>query len=381
MIESPSKLPYGVRYHSGTEARLRREAEDRVMRVFDGWSYEEIVTPALDYHDLFERGMGRAAAQRAFRFTDTDGRLIALRPDVTSGVARAAATLFARRARPLRFAYAANVWQQQSRSHAEWRRESRQLGCELIGVAGATGDVEMLLIVAEAFAALELQNEFRVTLNHVGIFNGIAERLDLDAARREEMRRLVDTRDRAALARLLEPLTDSPEDARAFAKLVQLSGKDEMFARAREVISNERSLCALAELERVWRTLDALGVSAAFEIDLGDAANLDYYTGTIFKIYASGAGTHVGGGGRYDELIANFGTHEPAVGFVLDLESLTEVLRRRTADADVDETIAGSGVQADATSMNADSDLASKFAAALRRRARGERVHVDGVAA
>lgn len=378
MNESPSKLPYGVRYHTGAEARLRRDAEDHVMRVFDGWCYEEIVTPALDYHDLFERGMGRAAAQRAFRFTDTDGRLLAMRPDVTSGVARAAATLFARRARPLRFAYAANVWQQQSRSHAEWRRESRQLGCELIGVAGAAGDVEMLLIVAEAFAALGLRNEFRVTLNHVGIFNGIAERLHLNAARREEMRRLIDARDRAALARLLDLLTDSPEDTRAFAKLVQLSGKDEMFARAREVISNKRSLGALAELETVWRTLDALGVSGAFEIDLGDAANLDYYTGTIFKIYAQGAGTHVGGGGRYDELIANFGASEPAIGFVLDLESITEVVRRRTANEDVDEASKANCVRTDAIISGTSSDLAAAFAGVIERRARGERARADG---
>jgi ATP phosphoribosyltransferase regulatory subunit len=333
MQKSLSKLPYGVRYHSGAEARLRRAIEDRVMRAFDGWSYEEIVTPALDYYSLFERGMGRAESQRAFRFTDTDGHLVALRPDVTSGIARAAATLFANHSRPLRFAYAASVWRQQARSHAEWRREAKQLGCELIGVSGAAGDVEMLLVITEALTSINLRERFRVTLNHVGVFNGVAERLALDAATREEMRRLVDVRDYEALQNFLSAHVDAPDDTRAFAKLMQLSGKSEMFMRAREVISNRRSLAALDELEAVWRIIESLNLAESFEIDLGDTANLDYYTGSVFKIYVHGAGAHVGSGGRYDELIAAFGATEPAVGFVLDLEALTDVLRRERAQA------------------------------------------------
>lgn len=372
MLESLSKLPYGVRYHSGTEARLRRELEDHIMRVFSGWSYEEIVTPTLDYYALFERGMGRTEAHRAFRFTDTDGRLVALRPDVTSGIARAAATLFASAKRPLRFAYAASVWRQQGRTHAEWRRENRQLGCELIGVAGARGDVEMLLIIAEAFDRLGLRESFRVTINHVGIFNGVAERLSLGGDAREEMRRLVDTRDFSALQEFLRPLTDSPDDTTAFAKLMRLSGKGEMFDRARRVISNKRSTSALNELEKAWRILEVLKLTEWFEIDLGDTANLDYYTGIVFKIYVHGAGTHVGSGGRYDELISCFGTAEPAVGFVLDLDALTDVLRGESAKSEVEPSLPTRAME-----KTAHLDDASVFAEAIERRARGERVCIN----
>ncbi|GAC1405091.1 MAG: hypothetical protein NVSMB56_19560 [Pyrinomonadaceae bacterium] len=95
MKDSLSKIPNGVRYYFGGEARLRRKIEDTVMSVFDEWTYEEIITPTIDYYALFERGMGHAEAARAFRLSDTDGRMLALRPDVTSSVARAAATIFA----------------------------------------------------------------------------------------------------------------------------------------------------------------------------------------------------------------------------------------------------------------------------------------------
>ena len=117
-----------MRYYIGAEARLRRKIEDAAMSVFESWSYEEVITPSVDYYDLFEQGMGQTEAQRGFRFMDSDGRLLALRPDVTSSVARIAATLLADRARPLRFCYAAPVFRQQTQSHAEWRRENTQLG-------------------------------------------------------------------------------------------------------------------------------------------------------------------------------------------------------------------------------------------------------------
>src|SRR5919112_3716376 len=197
LMEPLSKIPGGMRYYFGREARLRRAVETAAMSVFDGWGYEEIATPSVDYYALFERGMGRDEARRSFRFTDADGRMLALRPDVTSSVARAAATLFAGAPRPLRFCYAASVFRQRPRSHAEWKRQGRQLGCELIGAGGGEADAEVLAVAAEVLARLGLR--FRVTLNHVGVFKGVAEQLGLEDAARERVRRLMDARDSAGL--------------------------------------------------------------------------------------------------------------------------------------------------------------------------------------
>src|SRR3979411_1710531 len=95
-----SRIPSGMRYYIGGEARLRRAVEDTAMSVFDGWAYEEVVTPSVDYYALFEQGMGHTEAHRAFRFTDSDGQLLALRPAVTSAVGRAAGALVGGGARP-----------------------------------------------------------------------------------------------------------------------------------------------------------------------------------------------------------------------------------------------------------------------------------------
>src|SRR5256714_13056981 len=332
MTEPLSRIPNGMRYYFGQEARLRRMVEETAMSIFDGWSYEEIMTPTIDYYSLFEHGMGKAEAHRAFRFTDTDGRLLALRPDVTSASARAAATLFAERERPLRLCYAAPVFRQQPQSHAEWRRESTQIGCELIGANTRVADLEVLAIAAEFLRRLGLEDNYAITLNDVGIFNGVAERLKLDPTSREEMRQLIDVRNAADLERFLTPYT-SAEEAQAFAQLMQLSGKRESLDLARRVISNEPSRVALDRLESLWNVIESLGLTSCFEIDFGDVARLDYYTGLTFKVYVTGAGSRVGSGGRYDGLTASFGKAEPAAGLVVDLDALADVLRGRAKDS------------------------------------------------
>jgi len=295
--------------------------------VFEGWNYEEVITPSVDYYDLFEQGMGQREAQRGFRFTDNDGRLLALRPDVTSSVARMAATLLSERPRPLRFCYAAPVFRQQTQSHAEWRRENTQLGCELIGVNGKSADLEILRLAAEILARLNLESRYCITINNVEIFNGVAAQMSLSPSAREELRRLIDTRAAAELQRFLQNY-DSRE-GEAFSQPAQLTGKREVIQTARKLITNERSSSALNVLDELWNEIESLGLQDAFEIDLGDVSSLDYYTGLSLKIFVHGAGTSVGRGGRYDGLTGNFGRAEPAVGFVLNLDALTEVLARK----------------------------------------------------
>src|SRR5262247_4119249 len=210
-----SSLPSGMRYYLGAEARLRRAVEDSAMSVFEGWSYEEVLTPSVDYYALFEKGMGHEEAQRSFRFTDNDGRMLSLRPDVTSSVARIAATLLADRPRPLRICYAAPVFRQQQQSHAEWRRENTQLGCELIGAGGRAADLEILLLAAEILSQIGLGDSFCITVNDVGIFNRLLAQLDLDDAAREQLRWLIDTRDRTELERFLaaQKLSDGASES------------------------------------------------------------------------------------------------------------------------------------------------------------------------
>jgi ATP phosphoribosyltransferase regulatory subunit len=362
-----SKLPPGMRYYLGAEARLRRSVEDTAMSVFEGWSYEEVLTPSVDYYALFEHGMGQTEAQTAFRFSDNDGQMLSLRPDITSSVARVAATLLAERDRPLRLCYAAPVFRRQQHSHAEWRRENTQLGCELIGVSGEAADLEVLLVAAEILKDIGLANSFCITINDVGIFNGLLKQLNRQSQSHETLRRLIDTRDRGELRNFLDRNCDNASVREALYKLTELTGKQEILAEARRVITNTDSVAALDRLGRLWEVIESLGLDVSFEIDLADVSSLDYYTGISFKVFIQGIGYRVGRGGRYDGLTANFGRSEPAVGFVLNLDSLVEVVSQSTSvngKADPAQSI-GAG------------ELHETFLSAVTERSKKQRIRIN----
>ncbi|HYY97491.1 MAG TPA: ATP phosphoribosyltransferase regulatory subunit, partial [Pyrinomonadaceae bacterium] len=114
--------------------------------------------------------------------------------------------------------------------------------------------------------------------------------------------------------------------------------------------------------------VETLGLGPGFSVDLSDVSGLDYYTGLVFKIYVEGAGARVGGGGRYDELTANFGRREPAIGFMLDLDALTDTLARRDFETQ-NGAAAPAAVEGD--------DVTERFREARQRRARGERIKMD----
>src|SRR5256714_734978 len=208
-------------------------------------------------------------------------------------VARAAATLFAAAPRPLRFCYAASVFRQRPRSHAEWRRQERQLGCELIGAGGSDADIEVLTVAAEVLERLGLGGSYRVTLNHVGVFNGVAEQLSLDAASREQMRQHVDARDSAALEQFLSRLGKSSPTAAHAGHLARLAGGRGIPGEARELLTGELSRAALDELERLWSVVESLRLGGVVTVDLSDVSGLRHFNRLLFQNYVQGAGARV----------------------------------------------------------------------------------------
>jgi len=325
-MSSLTKIPSGVQYFFDEEVRRRRYVEDTAMAVFAGWSYDEIILPMFDYQDLFARGMGAEKAEQTYRFVDRDGSLLALRPELTSLIARTVATRFRGKSRPVRLCYSGEVFRYDEPTQRA-AREFHQVGLEQIGESGIGADLEVLLIVAETLTALGLTG-FRIALSHVDFFNGVARHLGFTDERKARLRELIDRRNTPALDLFLAGNAPQIEESRRrqFCRLIQMAGRDESLGLARELLVNEQSRGAVAHLTAIEQTLRELGLAEAFAIDLGEAADLDYYTGLTFRIYVPEWGTAIGGGGRYDNLIGNFGDPEPAVGFSLSLDGLAAAL-------------------------------------------------------
>lgn len=366
MSSSLSKIPPGVQYIFDDEVRVRRWIEGLIMEVFAGWSYSEIILPIFDYADLFAFGMGKQQAEMTYRFTGRDGKLLALRPEMTSLVARTVATRFRERERPIRLSYSGEVFRwDEPRGGRQY--EFHQIGLEHIGSRRLEADTEVLVIAIELLRRLGLEG-FTITLSHVDFFNGIAERLALDDDRRRQMRELVDRKEVEQLDTFLEEYADEV-DRQAFCRLTTLAGKREIISEARTLVTNEKSAAALDDLSRVYQIAAEIGIDSYIDIDLGDVGGLDYYTGLTFKIYAQGLGTALGRGGRYDQLLAQFGYPEPAVGFSLCLDWLAQLLAsgvNRMAVAEPNNAV----------QLSATGDIVSAFKQANCLRAEGRKIKI-----
>lgn len=333
------------------------------MSVFEGWSYSEIILPIFDYADLFALGMGKEQAEMTYRFTGRDGKLLALRPEMTSLVARTVATRFGNRPRPVRLSYSGEVFRwDEPRGGRQY--EFHQIGLEHIGSDRLEADTEVLVIAIEALRQLGIEH-FTITLGHADFFNGIAGRLALDENARRSLREAIDRKDTARLKALLEAHADHD----ALLRLAVLAGKRDVIEQARALVSNDQSRAALDDIERVCEIAEALGIAAYIDIDLGDVGGLDYYTGLTFKIYAPGLGTSLGRGGRYDRLLENFGIAEPAVGFSLCLDWLAQLLAPQLRETAVKSN--------DAVRINPAGDLVAAFKEANRLRREGKKIEIS----
>jgi ATP phosphoribosyltransferase regulatory subunit len=309
----------------GEEAQRRRLIEDRVLRVFEGWDYEEIIPPLFDYADVFSDS---ALAPRTYSFVGRDGSLLALRPDFTSLLAKIAAGRLAERPAPIRLYYSGEVLRYEP-PRAGSQSELYQMGLEHLGGDALAADAEVIAVAAECLDALGVQG-FLLTLGHVGVFTGLAETAGLSGAALAPIRDRVESKDAAGVAAALRRAGASGSAADSLVRLATLAGGADVLGEVKRVAApSQGAALAVRDLEAVVSALREAGLGDRLALDLGEVRGLDYYTGLVFRVLAPGLGFEVGSGGRYDGLVGRFGRPLPAVGFMLGLDRLDLLLQRQ----------------------------------------------------
>src|ERR671910_2547788 len=155
MLNVPAATPPGALDLTGDAARRRRSLERAAFAVLERGGYEELLPPTFEYEDVFLRAGGAGVAERLLRFPDRDGRILALRYDFTSSIARIASTTFAGARLPLRLSYSGKVYRQEPERGGR-PRETLQVGAELLGQSGLGADVEIVRLTLELVRAAGL---------------------------------------------------------------------------------------------------------------------------------------------------------------------------------------------------------------------------------
>jgi ATP phosphoribosyltransferase regulatory subunit len=302
-------------------ASRRRGLEDRMLQTFTSWGYQLLETPAVELLSTLELGVEPERLRRLFKFSDGDGRMLAMVGERTVPVARVAAGQLRTAALPLRLCYLGPTFEGHPGPGAG--RQSFQAGAELVGAHSAAADAEVVAMAITALEACGL-TDFQVEVGHVGFFGGLMARLAPD--QRSRVLDALTGRDLVELERALAETDLRAAEQDLLLRFPALRGDPEILRAAVKLVDNPASEQAVNELHHVHQLLEAHGVAARVNLDLGAVRDFDYYTGIIFEVFSSALGAPLAAGGRYDGLLQRFGRPTPATGVVVFLDRLQAVL-------------------------------------------------------
>lgn len=297
-------------------ASLRQQTRE-FLRVR---GYDFIKTPSVEYYDT----IGKASAIQdasLFKLFDNQGNTLVLRPEMTTPIVRAASSKLLKEQTPLRLGYFSNVFRAQE---VEGGRpaEFEQMGIELIGDETVYADAEVVATAIELLQELQVK-DFKVTIGHAGILQCVLRDYTESQSEANELRNLLVKRNYVGFEEAVYAfdLPKAKSDA-----LMQFIGEATNIEKIEDIEKYVRKNEALQYMQKLDQLLTTAGLGAYIDFDFTLSSHMNYYTGMLFEVFASGSGFALGNGGRYDGLLTEFDVQTGATGFGLRVDRLLEVL-------------------------------------------------------
>jgi histidyl-tRNA synthetase len=340
--------PRGTRDFLPAEAWRRSEARKAMQNILEYWGYREIATPTFEHLELFTIKCGESVLEEIYSFKDKGGRDLALRPELTAPVMRMYVSELQSAPKPQRLYYFGNCFRYERPQKGRFR-EFWQLGAELIGGRNPDSEAEIIALADRMLMSAGVKGELHV--GYLGLVRSILSKIGEE--HRHAIMRMIDKKECDALKECLEDIGASHLGLQ---ELIDLKGKgalDKALDISRDlgpIVASRASLIRetavlpasgrasartgrevgaelkLDEFRETVELLDAYDVD--FIIDFEIVRGLEYYSGTVFEIYAEGLGAQkqVCGGGTY-ELASLFGGKETSsTGFGLGFDRIMEIV-------------------------------------------------------
>lgn len=322
-------IPDGMKDILFEECDIKLTIEERLRKVYKYSGFSEIISPTLEFYDVFNSNNQSISQEKMYKLFDSAGRILVLRPDMTTPIGRITSTKIKDSIYPLRLCYTSNIFRINENLNGKMS-EITQSGVEIIGVKNLKADAEVIITAINALLDLGLKN-FKIELGQANFFKALIQDIKLDEYEIEKLRELIENKNFITLSNFLRDKQDDidEENIKVLEKLPQLFGDIESVDKARDLTTNKRAIDALDNIHGIYSIIEKIGLSDYITIDLGMVQNIDYYTGVIFKGYADEVGDYILSGGRYDNLIEQFGINLPATGFAINVDNITIALKKQ----------------------------------------------------
>ncbi len=359
------QLPKNVQDLLMDDCARKIALEGTLRNQFLSFGYREVSPAGLEYYDTYASGIGAHAQEDMIKTLDHTGRILVLRPDFTTAIARIAATKLLSEVPPLRICYIGSAYADPKDKSAKKQAEFTQAGIELLGCDDPKSDAEAVLLALEAMKNAGLSN-YMIEIGQVDFFKGLMEEAGLDSETAEKVRSFVEEKNMLAIDLLLSGSGEKEAVSSRIRELPMLFGGRDVLEKAAKLTDYPKCLSALRNLGTIYDMVCSCGYAEHISIDLGMVHSIGYYTGMIFQGISASLGQPLLSGGRYDELLSQFGRPMSAVGFAMNLECLLEAL-----DAPKE-----SGVSVDVLILAGKQELSRTFSAAQSLRAAGKTVEL-----
>ncbi len=327
MVNNKMHTPVGSNDILQKEKRAKTQVEQICMQNFAAHGYAEVQTPMFEYLDVFKGEYGCSGEENMLKFFDAKGRILALRPDITPPIARVAATKLNSEPLPLKLSYVGPAFRGGEAYGGEKQKEFTQAGVEIMGINSPEADAEVIALTVQCLVAAGLK-EFQIDLGQMGFFKSLVEEAGLSG---EEIDQLVDIIDHKDFINI-EAFTQAhpmPEKLReVLVQLPTLFGGMDVILELQKRELPQKARQALDNIAEIYEILRDYGVADYISVDLGMVKNFTYYTGVVFKGFTHHVGFPICGGGRYDNLVAQFGRDIPGAGVAIWVDRVLAALQR-----------------------------------------------------
>lgn len=299
-----------------TILKPQERASLQLRILYEQAGYRKYRMGRFEEYGLYQENRRFLSSEQVITFTDLDGRLLAMKPDVTLSIAKNAQLAESGCAR---YYYSENVYRPSLESHTF--REISQMGLECIG---QVTDSDMIQVVSLALESLVLTGaDGMLELSHMSFVTGLMDAVGSPEGIRPRLLDCVRRKSPQALRLLAQEVGLSRQGTDALCRLTALSGKwQDVLAAAEPLALNAAMGAALSELRVICEALEAQGRTDSIRLDLSLVNDIDYYNGLVLQGYLAGLPRAVLKGGRYDPLIEQFHPGARAIGFALYLDEL-----------------------------------------------------------
>jgi ATP phosphoribosyltransferase regulatory subunit len=325
LVRLENLIPQGVEDTHSNVYEAKERIISNIKQVFKTFGYRQILTPTFEYYDLFLKAKRTIRKDEMFKLIDEKGEILVLRPDITTPIARMAASYSNQKDKRLKFFYSTNIFRINRENNCS-RKEFTQTGIEYIGNDLEDADGEICAAAIECLLKCNI-TDFKIDLGQAAFFKGLIKEINIDNEEIKKLKDLIENKNFAEVKEISRKLNVSGKVKDVIDKMPYLYGDaDKVLTMAKTLVLNKEMEDSLINLQKVNGVICDYGFGGFVSVDLGLINHIDYYTGVIFKGYLNNYGKEVMSGGRYDDLVAEYGHKVPATGMGINVDELIEAM-------------------------------------------------------